>query len=218
MTEPMYEETTERAYDRLPGVYKFEDTRNDWTMKRYMSGIFGVLDEINVLIDRIRYVPVDDTDDETDLHSDLVDPAQADSEWLGWLAQLVGVNNDYVSDETVKRDRIAHTYDGAQPGTKAALIQAAQSVLTGTKEVFVYPFSNNTGGIGAGTQWEVLIITRADETAGDVVAAVTNLGAKPAGVKIFHDNFGASWTIVETQFDVWDDWDAATWQQIESAE
>jgi hypothetical protein len=218
MTEPIYDDTTERAYLRLPSVYRFEDARNNWTMKKYMQSIFGVLDEVNTLLDRFTYVPPDDLTEETDLSSDLVNPVNADAEWLPWLAQLVGVNNDYVTDEALKRTRIENAFDGARPGTKEALIQAVQTILTGTKEVYVHPFSNNVGGIGSGTQWEVLIITRAEETNGDVVATVTNLGAKPAGVKIYWDTYGSNWTLVEGTLPTWADWDSKTWQQIESLE
>jgi hypothetical protein len=215
MTEPIFTEATERTYERLPGVYRFEDTKTDWTMKRYLSGICLPLNELDVLIDRFRYTPEDDGYFDTiDLSSALVDPDFADTAWLPWLAQLVGVNFDYLQDEATQRERIKHAFEGARPGSEAAIIQAAQTVLTGTKTVYVYPHSD-LGGIGAGTQWEVLIRTIAAETTGDVVEAVTNLGAKPAGVKLYHETYGASWDTIEAAAPTWADWEALTWEELE---
>jgi hypothetical protein len=216
MTEPIFDESTERTYDRLPGVYKFEDTNHDWTMKRYLSGACKALFELDTLITRFRYTPPEDGYlEEVDLHSDLVDPVTADASWLPWLSQLVGVHSEQLLTEAAQRDRIAQAFDGARPGTKSAIIQAAQTVLTGTKTVYVYQFSNDTSGINGGTEWEILILTLSDETAGDVIAAVTNLGAKPAGVKLYHDNYGADWDTVEANLPTWDDWEATTWQDLE---
>lgn len=217
MTEPIFTESTERWWAKIPGVYRFEDAQLDWPMKRWLAGIGDVYNEVDVLIDRIKYVPADDGIDEMDLHSDLVDPQQADATWLPWLAQLVGVKFDYLLTEQQKRDRITNAIGGVQAGTKAAIIQAAQSVLTGTKTVYVYPFSNTIGGIDAGTQWEVLVMTIAAETVSDPVVAIINAGAKPAGVKLYHDTYGANWTTVETAFSTWDAWDATTWETMEQA-
>lgn len=217
MTEPFFDDATERMYARLPGVYRFEDANHNWTLKRYMSGIGVTLEELNVLIDRFTYTPLDDGYKETpDLHSDLVDPMNADVAWLPWLAQLVGVNFDFLLSEASQRMRIANALDGAQPGTEAAIIQAAQTVLTGSKTVFVYPRSNDVGGVGAGTQWEILIKTLTAETTGDVVAAVTNLGAKPAGIKLYHQAYGATWDTIAAAKPTWADWDASTWQDLET--
>lgn len=216
MSEPIFSEATEIFYSRLPGVYRFEDSQRDWVFKRWLSGILESYGELDTLIDRFKYVPPEDGPDVMDLTSDLVDPESADAEWLPWLGQLVGVNFAYLLDEASRRTAIANAISGVQAGTKAAIIQAAQTVLTGTKTVYVYPFSNNVGGIGSGTQWEVLVMTIAAETASDPVTAIINLGAKPAGVKLYHVTYGASWTTVEGSFPTWADWEAApTWADIE---
>lgn len=215
MTEPVFTESTERLWERMPGVYKFEDAQHEWQMKRWLSGVVDVFGDVDTLIDRIKYVPPEDGPELQDLHSDLVDPNQADAAWLPWLAQLVGVHFDYLLTEVQKRERIASAIGGVRAGTKAAIIQAVQAVLTGTKTVYVYPFSNAVGGINAGTQWEVLIMTLAAETVSDVVQAVVNAGAKPAGVKLYHVTYGATWTTVEAAKPTWTNWDATTWEQLE---
>lgn len=215
MTEPIYTDTTERLWEQqVPEVYKFEDSRNDWAMKKFISANGDVLNELDVLVDRIKYVPLDDTTEEPDLHSDLVDPWLADVEWLDWLAQLVGVHFRPGLTDTDKRTLIANAIGGVRAGTEAAIVQAVQTVLTGTKTVYIYPFSN-LSGIGAGTQWEVLILTLSEETTADVVETVINAGAKPAGVKLYHENYGANWTTVEGTYATWTAWDATTWETIE---
>ena len=217
MSEPIFSTATENFYNRLPSVYRFEDARRDWVFKRWLSGVLDSQGEIETLISRFKYVPPEDGPDVQDLHSDLVDPTTADAAWLPWLAQLVGVNYDYILDEPSRRTAIANAIGGVQAGTKAAIIQAAQTVLTGSKTVYVYPFSNNVGGIGAGTQWEVLVMTIAAETASDPVTAIINLGAKPAGVKLYHVTYGADWDTIESTFPTWDDWDSTTWADMEQA-
>lgn len=172
---------------------------------------------MDVLIDRIKYVPPQDGPELMDLHSDLVDPDQADAAWLPWLAQLVGVHFDYLLTEAQKRERIRAAIGGVRAGTKAAIIQAAQAVLTGTKTVYVYPFSNVVSGINAGTQWEVLILTLSAETVSDVITAVVNAGAKPAGVKLYHTTYGANWNTVEATYPTWADWELKTWEQVEQS-
>lgn len=214
MAEPIFSDTMERLWERMPGVYKFEDAQHNWQMKKWLSGVVDVFGDIDELIDRIKYVPPQDGPELQDLHSDLVDPTTADAAWLPWLAQLVGVKFDYLLTEQQKRDRISTAIGGVQAGTKAAIIQAAQTALTGTKTVYVYSFSN-AGGIGAGTQWEVLLLTLAAETASDVIVAVTNAGAKPAGVKLYHVTYGATWTTVEATLPTWTLWETKTWEQIE---
>lgn len=213
MTEPIYTETTERLWDeQVPGVYQFEDSRNDWSMKKYVSATGDVLDEVGVLVDRIKYIPLDDGE-EADLHSDLVDPWQADTAWLNWLAQLVGVKFRAGLSENDKRTQIATAVGGVRAGTNAAIVQAVQTILTGTKTVYVYQFSNLTG-IGAGTQWEVLILTLSEETTADVVNTVIAAGAKPAGVKLYHEYYGANWTAMESAYTTWNAWELP-WEDIE---
>jgi hypothetical protein len=214
MTEPIYSETTERLWEeQIPGVYRFEDARNDWTMKKYVGSFGDVLSEVDVLVDRIKYVPPEDDPGPTDLYSDLVDPWQADAEWLPWLAQLVGVKFRAGLAVSDQRTQIATAIGGVRAGTPQAIAQVVQTILTGTKTVYIYPRSN-LGGIDAGSQWEVLILTLSEETTADVVATVIAAGAKPAGIKLYHDNYGASWNTQEAAYTTWTAWEKP-WQDIE---
>lgn len=214
MAEPIYDETVERFYDRLPGLYKFEDTQNDWTMKKFIASICEQLHVVDHLSDRFIYAPPEDHPVEEQKHSDLVDPMYADAAWLPWLAQMVGIHFTTVLTDAQKRGMIANALGGVQAGTTASIIQAAQTVLTGTKTVYVYPASNLTG-IGAGTQWEVLVVTLPEETTTDPTLAVIAAGAKPAGVKLYHQTYGASWNTIEASLPTWNDWETRTWDEIE---
>lgn len=214
MTEPVFGDTTERLYARLPDIYRREDANQSWQFKKYLSGAVDQASDIDTLIERFSFTPPEDgVADDT---SDLVDPATADQEWLPWLAQLVGVK--LVPSDTVAqwRTRIASTLTSAQPGTVAAMAEAARKVLTGNQTVSIYPFSNGSG-VGAGNQWEMLIVTVADETLSDPIAAVVGAGQKPAGVKLYHTTYGASWSTIQTEFPTWADWNGKTWQEIQEA-
>lgn len=213
MTEPIYSEDGERLWERLPQTYRTEDDTNNWQMKRYLSGTTDQLGEIGVLIDRINYI--DPPEGEPGDTSDLVDPNAADVEWLPWLAQLLGVRV-LSGNEAADRAKLSSPAK-FQAGTKSAIRVAAQNVLSGEKHVEVYDHTTNVSGVGLGGQWDVLIVTRDTETLSDPIAEVIKVGAKPAGVKLWHITYTATWDAIEAAFPTWADLDAATWGEIEEA-
>lgn len=165
MSEPIFSDATERLYAGLPEAYPAADADLDWVLKRWLSGVVDQLGAIETLINRFAYTTPDAGGSPTST-SDLVDPATADTAWLPWLAQLVGMRLA-VSGLGVPAQRlaIASALQGNKPGTKAAIAEAAQKCLTGTKRVRVFDHSTAIGvGIGTGTMWDVLIVTRASET------------------------------------------------------
>jgi hypothetical protein len=78
------------------------------------------------------------------------------------LGQLFGT---YIRGSGQESDRAAviTASAGFKGGSPAAIEAAAQDVLVGTKFVKVYKFSNNIG-IGAGTFWDLLLVTIDSET------------------------------------------------------
>jgi hypothetical protein len=213
MTEPLYSETTERIWQNLPQVYRREDAFQDWQFKKYLASLGEILSEVDILIERFTYTPPDDgVPVDT---SDLVDPMTANEEWLPWLAQLVGVKLNRSLTVPQQRLAISTRLSGTQVGTKASMAEAAKPALTGSQTVYVYPFSTSAGGIGAGGQWDVLILTLASETVGDVVQTIIDAGAKPAGIKLWAATYGATWNTVESTYPTWNDWEAQTWADIE---
>lgn len=236
--------TTERIYANLPEVFRLVDElqqipSSGQPLKRYIRGIAGVHDDIEVLIARINYLDPSEripgliSQDWTQYSrrtepegaapigttSDLVDPISADDGWLDWLAQLVGVNLENLIGEQERRDAVQSASSGFRAGSKTAIADAARSALTGSKYVVVYDHStDDVGGIGTGTQWDVLLITKSTETPDlpAVLEAINRKGAKPAGVILHHRAFEATWDAIEAAFPTWDDIEAAgSWNAIE---
>ena len=148
--------------------------------------------------------------------SDLVDPYAADKEWLPWLAMMLGATLDQSLPEAAQRNNLRDSTSGLRAGTKQALVTAAQPYLGGTKSVMVFDHSTDAvGGVGTGGEWDVLIVTRADETPSGIDIPALLAPAKPAGVKLWHRVYTADWATILTKYPTWADW--GTWASIETA-
>lgn len=217
MARPTVSAFTEQVYARLPQTYRDEDEPLDFPLLRFLSLIGDQGGELEVLLDRIAYVPVDDGGTPGDT-SDLVDPATADDAWLRWLAQPVGVVLPPAVTGVAARDAIAGAVNGFQVGTKGAIAAAAASALTGTRYVSVYDHSIAT--VGDGGIWDVMLVTRTSETP-DITAvatAVTSKNAKPAGVVLHFVAYTATWTAMETTYGpAWSARNGRTWAQLQEA-
>jgi hypothetical protein len=120
---------------------------------------------------------------------------------------------------TARRNAISNAEIGWAAGNKASIQAAAQSVLSGTKWCNVYDHSTNTGAIGSGGQWDVLIVTKPGEAPGGgsaaIIQAVVDANAKPAGVKLWHREYVATWAQVEAAYANWAAINGKTWAQIQ---
>lgn len=239
MSEPTYSVTTERIYARLPEVYRTLDIQSDWQFKKYISSIADQLGDIDVLAARLDYIPPESrkewyaagNDENTYVRpagienpslgfapiyetSDLLDARTADEDWLPYLCQLVGVDLNVVPTSDEKRDAVLNNFIGYKAGSRGALEAAVVSLLTGTKYSRVYPQYKSTGGSSyePGTQWDVLIITRPEESPASsvILDKIISEGAKPAGVVVYHLAYALVWSILESTF--------PTWTQIETFE
>jgi hypothetical protein len=209
MARPAVTATTEREYGRLPEHYRDADVGNDWDLLAYMASTTDQIGEVEAMVDRL---------DRPGGGSDLFDADAADVEWLAYVAQIVGVNLNPALSEMEKRDAIRFSSAGWRAGTKTGMADAARSALTGTKYVTIYDHSTDVSVIGAATQWDVLVVTRVDETpsAPAVLAAIVAKGAKPAGVKLWHRSYTSTWAQQEAAYPTWAGREAAgTWQAIE---
>lgn len=169
MSEPIYDATTEKVYGALPGHFHRSDERIDYPLKRYLSGILKQQNEVDTLIDRFTYTPPEDGG-ASDSTSDLVDPFKANSEWLPWLAQLVGMSSQYITN--VSRQQIANASSGFNAGTKASIAEAAKTVLVGDRYVKIFDHSTDLN-IGGATSWDLLIVTKASETLKNILDSST---------------------------------------------
>lgn len=221
MPAPAFSPTVERLYGRYPEHYRDADELEaDYPFKRFSALIGDQVGEVEAILDRINYVPLDEGGEAGDT-SELVNAELADNSWLDWLAQLVGVILEARLTEAERRDAVQDAPAGWQAGNKTAIAAAAKTALTGTKYAAVYDHSDGTGaGIGTATEWDVLIVTRPSETpdAPAVLATVIAKKAKPAGVVLHHASYEASWDAIEAAFPTWDDIEAAgSWDAIQEA-
>lgn len=232
MPEPEYGVTTESMYERFPDIYRIEDAKANWVLKRFLSGMGMVMSDIEMLLKRIDYVDPSERgghdNDEEDLvvngvtyglTSDLVDSRTADYAWLPWIAQVLGVTLDQKATEQDQRDLLSTPSASFSVGTKQSIKATVQAGLTGTKYCEVYDHTVSLGSIGAGTVWDMFIAVKTSEIpAGfDPVAAVIAANQKPAGVILRSGNFETAWSVIQSQYPTWAEWNNATWQEIESA-
>lgn len=235
---PVSSTLVDRLYQRLPETYRVMDGRDStWVFKRYLYATLsqaGLVDDMIAEIDGDRPVgpavpePWGLQPDELenwraarqDHVSLLGDPQNAPSDWLPWMAQLVGAYLDPGASLAERRDTISFATSGYRAGTRQAIADAARSALIGSRFVQVLPHTQvDVSGVIPGGPWDVTIVTRGSETPDpeEVLGAVVRKGVKPAGVQLWTHSFEASWAAVEAQFPTWLDWNNATWQQIEEA-
>jgi len=215
MPEPIYSTTTERMYSRLPEAVREQDRLQtpEYPFKKWISGIADQINELEVILSRIDYYPVDEGGVVGDT-SDLVDPVTADDAWLPWLASLVGVT--LTSDlPASQRTIISASASGFKAGTKSSVKAAAQTVLTGTKATTVYDHASNLNNRGVASLWELLVVTGKSETPDPaaVIAAIYKAVVKPVGVRINHTTYEASWATLMTTRSKWTNWNV-TWRVL----
>lgn len=239
--EPIYSVTTERIYDKLPDVYRETDAQQDYAFKRYISSLGDILGDVDLLIERFRYrsqIELEYRKRYAQRHtryehpnrianapvlgstSDLVDPRSADKEWLMWLGQLVGVQVGVNDTDYDTRDSIYYASAGYRAGSKDALEKAARSVLSGSRYAVALPHTKVVSGqLVPGTVWDLTMLTRQDESPSSFILlqAVNKPNLKPAGVRLYHRTYTASWDALEAALPYWNDWNTSTWGQIEMA-
>ena len=183
--EPIFDDTTESIYYRLPEHFRRVDVAQDYALKKYIAGTGANLNVIEKMIGRFDYNPPEDGGDPNDT-SDLVDPRTANVEWLPWLAQMLGVRlRGKVSDDT--RNEIINASSGYKAGTNEAIIAAVQSELTGSRSVRLRKRQTNNGPGGA---FDLQILTLQSETLQNILppnivspssARNLQLGVNPVG-------------------------------------
>lgn len=239
MAEPKFGVTTERLYRRLPDVYREQDENQGWPFKKFLASITKVLNDVDLLTARFRYMSQvertmfkrfaqrDTVYDhpnrvkgapELGSTSDLVDPLAADESWLPWLGQLVGIKITANMNIFEKRDAIAYAAAGYRAGSKDALEKAVRLVLSGSRYAVALPHTKvENGNIMAGTTWDVTMLTRNIESPSSevILAQIDKPTVKPAGVKLYHRVYQASWDALEAALPYWKDWNAVTWEVLE---
>lgn len=240
MNEPTFSTTTERLYSQLPDVYRDTDAGQGYGFKQYLASIGDVLGDVDLLVARFRYLASTDRvmakryaqrftqysqqdrvkgAPEIGATSDLVDPLAADEVWLPWIGQLVGVKITPNMGVLEARDAIAFASTGYRSGSKYALEKAVRLVLSGSKYAVALPHTkvDGNGNIIAGTVWDLTILTRSAESppSAQILAQIDKPTVKPAGVKLYHRTYTASWDALEAALPYWKDWNTTTWDALE---
>jgi hypothetical protein len=214
MPLPTVTATTQHRFDLLPELYReadrVEPSGGGWPLLRFLALLGDQAGDIEVLLDRFAYVPLEDGGAPGDT-SDLVDPTTADAAWLAWLAQQIGIDP---GDRTVAelRAAIADASTGWRAGSQAAVRSEVQTQLTGAKHVGIWDHWEND-------EWRVAIGTRHVETADEAAVLVAANRTKPAGVQFEHvwgvgtwadfEAAGGTWADFENPAGPWDTtWDA----------
>lgn len=236
---PYMSELVDRLYARFPQIYRTMDARDaQWPLKRWLGAALhyqGQLDAHVTAWNGERPIgPADPEpwglapdelarwrDERRSVLSTLGDPMTADAAWLPWLAQLVGAVLDPAANEAEKRDTIRYATSGWRAGTRGAIADAARSALTGSRYARVVPHTkpSEAGGLEPGTIWDITIVTRIGETPDPeaVLGAVLRTGVKPAGVRLHHAVYEATWDQIEAVFPTWLELEAATFDEQSEA-
>ena len=213
MAEPTVHPFTRRIYDELPEFYRDADlddgTPNGRPLLRFVSLIGDQLGDVEDLVDRLDPAPRGG--------SQLHDAQRAGAAWLPVQAPLLGVAflppGLPVADQ---RNIIGGAVSGWRAGTRQALTDAARSALTDPAGyVSVRPHS---GGdpfvIGVSVDPEF-----APADLNDVIAAIEDARARPAGILLVIDLYAASWATLETVRNTWAGFDAVnTWARLEGTD
>lgn len=99
------------------------------------------------------------SDDVLTLNAELVDGRVADSAWLPWLAQLLGVDLSRTLSEADRRDKLRNPLPWRAHGTPGAIAEAARTVLTPAPGTTAYVYSQ-----AAGTSMLIALYTKHAET------------------------------------------------------
>ena len=233
---PTYTDTTEQLYALLPGHHRQTDDEQpgplDQPLKRYLSAIGDELDDLVALIDRIAYVGSDGSP-----ASDLADPDLADTAWMRWLAQTVGIDPDSGPGPELQLAIQTRSFDA---GSLRSLKATVAALLADPKRYLIVKHAD-------GDPWTIRIFAHPDDAGGrtwdtydldfatwnelestvptwddlEDVAPIADRAAlaavKPAGVLFDVQLTTDSWDLLASSVATWDEYEAAyaTWDDLE---
>lgn len=205
---------TLRCYDGLPQVVRDADAALEgMPLLTYFATMLEQLAGLDVLVDRLGYVPEDEVRIGGQRTSALIDPDLGDVAWLPWQALIYGVRLDLAATEGVQRAQVGGAPGGWLRGSNASIVAAAQTALTGTKSCSLIP---HQGGDPMMIGIRVLATEIAAGTDASVIAAVDAADARPAGKGLVVVHYVSSWDAQEAAFPTWTAREAAgSWDVIE---
>jgi hypothetical protein len=161
---PDLEAVGERLYAAMdPLAWLDEDY--DWSLAILCGGVGETFQEVDDLARDTAEGPG---------WSSVLDLARCRADWLPWLAQFVGVVIPAGTAPTEARALIARR-SGFTRGTRASIVAAAQSTLTGAKTVYVQERY-------AADAYKLAVRTITAQTPNVATTRAAILAAKPAGL------------------------------------
>ena len=180
---PVLDAVAERLYaDMTPLAW--QDELYDYALATLTGGIGEMYQEVD---DLARDTP------EAPGWSSVLDLARCRTDWLPWLAQFVGVTIRTGATDAQARALIAEL-SGFKRGTRASIIAAAQTTLTGAQTVYVQERYSADPYILA-------VRTVAGETTDLNITRAALLAAKPAGLILDYATVtGQTYDLVRVNF------------------
>lgn len=194
---PTVGSSAEDVYQGL-GPWAWKDTEDErWSLLEMVEAIVGG-NRLQLLDDIVR-------DSEAGPGwSKVLNLELAPEEWLGWLAQFVGVRTRAGLSDAAQRARIAGT-DGFRRGTPGALEAAARQYLVGpdgTGESAYVIINERLGGFA----YRLGILTLESQTPDEQAVLNAILEQKPAGIVLtFSTVPGQTYEALRTAFDSYQD-------------
>ena len=106
-------------------------------------------------------------------------------------------------------------------GTRRAIAGAVRAIMADNnyRSVRIYPHTVTLDAIGQGTEWDLLVVTPAEQNLSleQVRDAVDRAGVKPSGVTIHHISKSTTWADLHTKLPTWAHWNDKAWETIEEA-
>lgn len=171
MARPVVSSTAEDLYAAL-GAFTVGDEAQDWALLKATEALcLAFVEPVAELVEeRDGRVP----------WQILFDPELCPVAYLPLLAQFTGSTLTGSMTEAERRAAIALP-EGWSRGTRAALIQAIQRTLTGSKNVaFVERYT--------GSAYKLAVRTQTSETPSEAATLAAILGQKPIGIVLDYDS------------------------------
>lgn len=163
MTPPIVGSYAQMLYDRLE-PFSNDDENQGWALLHFCEAIGRMYQQLHDLIS---------DSDEGPGWSSILDVERCAVTYLPYLAQFVGVRLPKGIGEDEARDRV-RTPSGFARGTRAAMIAAAQRLLTDTKHISLIERN--------GSAYQISAFTLTSETPDPDLVEKALLSEKPGGL------------------------------------
>jgi len=207
MTAPTLHPAAEQVYRLLPDYMQAADEGTDWTLRRFTGAAAVGLETPH------DFLTLVDPDTSVTGTCELVNAAAVPRAYLAWLGWLVGVDTSTIPDADV-RDAVGNAAATQRRGSSAAIIDAVQRTLTGSKYVRVY------SNVSTVDPYLITVLTLIAETPDTPAALAAAWTEKPAGLNLeLQAVSGPTWIDAVGTYATWDAAVAAkpTWNDLITA-